>query len=326
MPAADGRMRAADVRPADVEAFRTSGVLVMPNFFTAEEAAAMRRSVADLRDRGLMSNLMVDAPAGEPAAENLQMAWLSKHSMLWQCLPWEPRVVAAAERLLGASRSGVGGCEVHYDQSFLKPPSVGAGTSWHTDNGYFRIQDPLKGVGMWIAVDDASIENGTLHVVPGVEGRFPEPAHGRDTRSSLLSCADDIDEEEAVPCELEAGGVVFFCYGVPHCTHANSTATERCAVAYHFITCDEIEQHPNNEVENPRGGARRFLTGARATGGRAEYGEKMGGGRWAAEVRGVLRGEGRPGLPHLRPAGIDGDTIDHSGGDPPGYSRERAAL
>jgi len=206
MPAADGRMRAADVRPADVEAFRTSGVLVMPNFFTAEEAAAMRRSVADLRDRGLMSNLMVDAPAGEPAAENLQMAWLSKHSMLWQCLPWEPRVVAAAERLLGASRSGVGGCEVHYDQSFLKPPSVGAGTSWHTDNGYFRIQDPLKGVGMWIAVDDASIENGTLHVVPGVEGRFPEPAHGRDTRSSLLSCADDIDEEEAVPCELEAGG------------------------------------------------------------------------------------------------------------------------
>jgi hypothetical protein len=70
-------------------------------------------------------------PEEQAAAQNLQMAWLSQHSMLWQCLPWEPRVVAAVDRLLGAA-GDIEGVEVHYDQSFLKPARVGAGTAWHT--------------------------------------------------------------------------------------------------------------------------------------------------------------------------------------------------
>jgi ectoine hydroxylase-related dioxygenase (phytanoyl-CoA dioxygenase family) len=110
---------------------------------------------------------------------------------------------------------------------------------------------------MWIAIDDASVDNGTLHVAPGHDGAFAEPVHGSDPHSSLLSCADAIDDDAAMACELAAGGVVFFCYGVPHSTRANRTAESRCAVAYHFITTSEIEQHPGNERENPRGGVRR---------------------------------------------------------------------
>jgi phytanoyl-CoA hydroxylase len=307
----------ADVSAADVAAFRRSGVLVMPHFFSPGEAAAMRASVAVLRDeRRLFSDLVNPQRAGQ----NLQMAWLSQHSMLWQCLPWEPRVVAAVERLLLSggpittckSADGVDddiGVEVHYDQCFHKPARVGAGTAWHTDNGYFRIHDPLKGVGMWIAIDDASTANGTLHVLPGVAGRFAEPTHGRDPQSTLLSCADEIDDGAALSCELAAGGVVFFCYGVPHCTRSNPTSSARCAVAYHFITTAEIERHESNERDNPRGGVRRILTGPRASDGRDEYGEGADmAGRWAPEVTAVLRGEGQPSLPPLTMA-VDGDFL-----------------
>ena len=41
-------------------------------------------------------------------------------------------------------------------QMFLKPAHVGLGTAYHQDNGYFGISDPLKGTGMWIAVDPAT--------------------------------------------------------------------------------------------------------------------------------------------------------------------------
>lgn len=124
---------------SDLEAaqFQATGVLLKPAFFSTEETMAMRRSVDVLRDRGLMGNILVDA-----ATENLQMAWLSHHSRLWQVLPWEPRVTEAVSRLLGAA------VEVHYDQLFFKPALTGAGTAFHDDNAYFRIRDPLKGLGM----------------------------------------------------------------------------------------------------------------------------------------------------------------------------------
>ena len=78
---------------------------------------------------------------------------------------------------------------------FLKPPHKGLGTAYHQDNGCtppcsnarnrvcncsrrdyvcnnceiildFGISDPLKGTGMWIAVDPATEDNGTMRIVP----------------------------------------------------------------------------------------------------------------------------------------------------------------
>ena len=49
---------------------------------------------------------------------------------------------------------------------FIKPPKIGIGTNWHQDNAYFKITNPLGGTAMWIAVDDARIDNGTIHVIP----------------------------------------------------------------------------------------------------------------------------------------------------------------
>ena len=50
------------------------------------------------------------------------------------------------------------------DHIFLKPAHTGIGTDWHQDNAYFKISDPTKGTAMWIALHDAHIENGTLHL------------------------------------------------------------------------------------------------------------------------------------------------------------------
>ena len=39
----------------------------------------------------------------------------------------------------------------------------------------------MKGVAMWMAVDDATIENGTMHMLPGLQ--YVELDHGRDLDS-----------------------------------------------------------------------------------------------------------------------------------------------
>ena len=44
-----------------------------------------------------------------------------------------------------------------YDNTQVKP---------HQDGSYFHT-DPLKVAGVWIALEDCTIENGCLHFVPG---------------------------------------------------------------------------------------------------------------------------------------------------------------
>ena len=100
----------------------------------------------------------------------------------------------------------------------------------------------------------------------------------------------------ATPCILPAGGVCFFCYGVPHCTLPNPTQDPRCAVAYHFVDQEEIDAGAG--VSPP---VRRYLTGERASDGQREYGG-WGGALtaakcWANEVKAAHRGEFAPALP-----------------------------
>ena len=69
----------------------------------------------------------------------------------------------------------------------------------------------------------------------------PTLEHRRDEGAEqLITCLDAVDIDEAVPCVLEPGGVVFFCYGVVHGTSRNESSLERSGVAYHFVSSDHI--------------------------------------------------------------------------------------
>ena len=85
-----------------------------------------------------------------------------------------------------------------------------------------------------------------------------------------------VDESQAVPVPLPAGGAVFFNYGVAHATKRNNTDHERAGLAYHFLNADNVD------------GARLIqgivhVAGPQATGGLAEYGVQVEG-NWQAEV------------------------------------------
>ena len=76
-------------------------------------------------------------------------------------MPFADKAIQAVRQLIGDP------VLLHLDQVFLKPGKQGMGTNWHQDNAYFEIDDPLKGTAMWTAVHDATIANGTIHVIPG---------------------------------------------------------------------------------------------------------------------------------------------------------------
>lgn len=244
-----------------LEVFRRDGFFTYPGFFTQPEVAVLQDEVERFKREGLLRNVSTagDGQTHSSTKRNLQLCPTHPHSPRFRALPFDAKVVRAISELIGDP------VRLRLDQVFLKPAGDGAGTNWHQDNAYFKVKDPMKGVAMWIAVHDATIENGTMHMLPGLQ--YVELEHGRDMDSDHhIRCWPD--ESNQVPCELGAGGVVFFAYGTPHCTKGNCTAKDRAGLAYHFF-------HADFPTQNAFGDAAPFLTGPLANGGIEEYGEDL---------------------------------------------------
>ncbi len=266
------------LQQAQIEQFRTHGYTTEPAFFSAREIEAIRAELERLKRDGKLRNVSTegDGATHSTQAVNLQLCPMYSHSPLIRALPFEPKVIDAVTSLIGEP------ILLHLDQVFLKPGGHGAGTNWHQDNAYFKIRDPMKGTAMWIAVHDATIANGTMRVIPDSYKEVYE--HTRDPFSDHhIRCYPP--EEKAVPLELPAGGVAFFCYGTAHCTGANRTEKERAGVALHFLR----SEYANDDLIAPDRDYRPYLTGEQATGGRKEYGALVAG-TWQREVDAALAG------------------------------------
>jgi phytanoyl-CoA hydroxylase len=87
------------------------------------------------------------------------------------------------------------------------------GQAWHQDEDFIPTRDRSL-VGGWIAMDDATIENGCLWLIPGSHkpGILWPMERQQDSR---FDCTDEstgfpYTDADAIPVEVEAGSIVFF--------------------------------------------------------------------------------------------------------------------
>ncbi len=166
------------------------------------------------------------------AVRHLQICPLSYHHRLFAALPFHAQIRETLTQLIE------GDVYKMLDQIFYKPAHTGTGTNWHQDNSYFKMPDPFSGTAMWIALHDATVENGTIKVIPRALDVILE--HRRDPESDHHSRCWPVNEDRAIPIEMKAGGALFFCFNTPHATGANATDRDRAALAYHFLKLDLV--------------------------------------------------------------------------------------
>lgn len=201
-----------------------------------------------------------DVSTSPEVKQNLQLIPLETESKLFRALPFAPKVVSAVTQLIGGPVIKI------LDQLFTKPARSGMGTSWHTDNAYFSLEDPMAGVAMWIAVDDATEENGALRILPKVFGQ--SFAHEADPKSDH-HIRTAVHEDEAVVCTMKAGSVAFFCFGTPHATGDNLSDQARTGVGVHFVN------YRKKAGLESRKWQRVVLSGEKFSRGRLEYGSEV---------------------------------------------------
>jgi phytanoyl-CoA hydroxylase len=251
----------APIQQQHVDRFHNEGWCAVEGFFSEHEVAALSAEVDRFQRQGLVRNVRTEGDGVTHSSQqaNLQLIPLFDKSALLRALPFSPRVTKAVSSLIGDPFL------LHLDQMFLKPGRTGTGTSWHQDNAYFKIAEPLKGTAMWLAVHDATVENGTLRVIPAShQQNYP---HERDPLSDHHICCQ-APEDQAVTVEVVAGSVVFFCYGVAHCTGDNRTDQARAGLAFHFLH----EQCAAADLLSPDRDRRPWITGPQCDGGLQEYG------------------------------------------------------
>ncbi|MBI5094807.1 MAG: phytanoyl-CoA dioxygenase family protein, partial [Candidatus Hydrogenedentes bacterium] len=94
---------------------------------------------------------------------------------------------------------------------FVKPPGF-QGQAWHQDEIYIPTRDRSL-CGGWIAIDDATIENGCLWVIPGSHRTgymYPQKLHGNPDEFDISQESYGFDTSAEIPVEVKAGTVVFF--------------------------------------------------------------------------------------------------------------------
>lgn len=139
-------------------------------------------------------------------------------------LLWNPAFVVPASQLLG------GAVRFWHDQLFCKPPRHGGVVAWHQDYSYWTRTQPMAHLTCWIALDDATRENGCLQYVPGSHkwDLLPKPALAgtMDAIQGVLS-----EEQRAaftpVAVELPRGYAAFHHPLMLHGSSANTSDRPR---------------------------------------------------------------------------------------------------
>lgn len=140
---------------------------------------------------------------------------------------------------------------------FAKPAHNGKRTPWHQDGAYWPIR-PLATCTVWIAIDDATPENGCMRFIPGSHRAKELAAHDLKKDPSLTLTqelsAGTFDEADAVDVALEAGQISLHDVYLYHGSEANTSDRPRRGMTLRLMpTTSHYDRDLAEEAYRQRG-------------------------------------------------------------------------
>ncbi len=120
--------------------------------------------------------------------------------------------------------------DVFLSQFIFKTPGAW-GQPWHQDSFYFPFEPARPVVGVWLAVTEATLVNGCLHVLPGSQAE-PVHTHVPDRRPNANYGYFEIvdhDMAAAEPVLMDPGDLLVFDSHLMHCSTDNESDGIRAA-------------------------------------------------------------------------------------------------
>ena len=223
-------MRLTDVQ---LQQFQRHGYLICDGFLAPAEvdhiAECYMATVERLRQEEVLENVQ----SGGDADDDFQVYQVRTAHLqhpVFAMLIHDSRLLDLVEDLIGPDIR-----LIHY-QGLYKPPLTGGEVGWHQDNYYFNVADN-RTVSVWLALDDATVENGCMWYLPGHHHRRLEHEQLWDTseKKGFYYAIREIDATSAVPAEVARGGLAIHHCLMPHRSLKNRTERPRRGLAMHFM-------------------------------------------------------------------------------------------
>jgi phytanoyl-CoA hydroxylase len=187
-------------------------------------------------ERGMIPGVVEGADPKTALANVLAIHFPHKISPLMHDMLSYAPIVDVLNQLIGP--------DVKAMQSMLFVKNAGKpGQAWHQDEYYIATRDRSL-IGVWIALEDATIANGCLWMQPGSHTPgilYPMHNHNDsrfDGNQEIYGMPYERDSGVAV--EVKAGGVVFFNGYVLHRSLNNTTSGARRALVNHYMSARSL--------------------------------------------------------------------------------------
>lgn len=228
---------------AQIRQFRTQGYCTHGPLFSEAEIADMLAEFDRLRDRRLVQlGTREDGPLDYQPCVYVESPLLLRYVS-------DERWCAIMFQLIGPD------VRMYWEQGVAKPPYAKTELPWHQDNGYAPTL-PEEYVTCWLALDDATRENGCIWVLPGshTRGTVKHRAAGPSFRSGY----DGPEPGIAVP--VKRGEVLLFSSLILHRSGPNVTERPRRSWIIQFCAADAIHANTGKPLTDrllvARGGKR----------------------------------------------------------------------
>jgi phytanoyl-CoA hydroxylase len=229
--------------------FRTQGYLLLKGVYDDEEVEALGRAVDAIIERasGTSSDVnhawrgdhLDDDDRGRVVLSGYHD--LPYHDAVFTRAAAHPRLVEALVAVIGPD------VQLHHTKMLVKPPEKGAPFPMHQDYPFFpHLRHTVTAAS--VHLDDATEENGCLHLIPGSHADGPIGEIGDN--KSLDTDAYPLEAGVAVPAE--AGDVLLFNYLTIHGSGVNRSSRPRRNILFQYrdpedepVLHDGREEHVN---------------------------------------------------------------------------------
>jgi len=217
----------------EIDHYQENGFVVLEEFLTPDELEIWRDAVDEaVEQRGQQRILHKDEEIDDEAYYNNVFI---QRVNLWQSNE-KIRDLMIDARLgkMAADLARVDGMRIWHDQALIKQP-WGNPTGWHVDNPYWSFSSH-DSISLWVALDDATLENGCLYFIPGTHktATFDNTNIGQNI-GDLFRIYPEWSGYQSVAAPMKAGSCSFHNGLCAHGAGANMTPGVRRAMTCAYM-------------------------------------------------------------------------------------------
>ena len=218
-----------------IDFYNENGYLGVENVLSEEEVADLRRTTAEfveksreVTDHTDVFDLEPGHTPANPRVRRIKNPVL--HHIVYDRTLRHDRILDIVEQLIGPGVSHNG------HKLNMKYPEFGSPVEWHQDWAFYPYtNDDLLAVG--VAIDDMSLENGCLMVVPG---SHKGPTYDHHQNGVFVGAVTDpnFSSDNAVPVQVKAGGISIHHVRTLHGSAPNNSSKPRRLLLLQYCALD----------------------------------------------------------------------------------------